>query len=180
MKREDISKLFPNATDEQINALLDINSADIGKVKKERDTYKSELETVQGKLKGFDGVDAAALQEKVRTLTGELETAKVNHAKELENIQFSANLEDKVKALNPKNAKLVMALLDVEKLRASKNQDADIAAELEKVKKENDYLFTPDKPAPRIVSGTGTHQADNSDSRAQANEAFRALIRKEN
>ena len=180
MKREDISKLFPSATEEQINALLDINSTDIGKVKKERDTYKSELETMQGKLKEFDGVDAAALQEKVRTLTTDLENAKINHAKELENIHFNANLEDKVKALNPKNAKLVMALLDVEKLRESKNQDADIAAALENVKKENDYLFTSDKPAPRIVSGTGTHQADNADSRAQANEAFRALIRKEN
>jgi len=180
MKREDISKFFPAATEEQINALLDINSADIGKIKKERDTYKTELETVQGKLKAFDGVDAEALKEKVRTLTGDLETAKLNHAKELENIRFSATLEDKVKAMNPKNAKVVMALLDVEKLRESKNQDTDIAAALEAVKKENDYLFTPDKPAPRIVSGTGTHQADNADSRAQANEAFRALIRKEN
>ena len=180
MKREDISKLFPSATDEQINALLDINSADIGKVKKERDTYKSELETVQGKLKEFDGVDAAVLQEQVRTITGDLETAKANHAQELENIRFSSNLEDKVKAMNPKNAKLVMSLLDVEKLRESKNQDADIAAALETVKKENDYLFASEKPAPRVVSGTGTHQADNADSRAQANEAFRALIRKEN
>ena len=29
MKREDIKKLFENATDEQIKALLDINSGDI-------------------------------------------------------------------------------------------------------------------------------------------------------
>ena len=180
MKREDITKHFPEATDEQINALLDINSTDIGKAKKERDTYKSQLEAVQEKLKAFDGVDAAALQEKVRTLTGELETAKISHAKELENIRFNANLEDKVRALNPKNAKLVMALLDVEKLRESKNQDADITAALENVKKENDYLFAVDKPAPRVVAGTSTSQADQADSKAQANEAFRALIRKEN
>lgn len=179
MKCEDITKHFPEATDEQINALLDINSTDIGKAKKELDTYKTQLEAVQEKLKAFDGVDAA-LQEKVRTLTGELETAKTNHAKELENIRFNANLEDKVRALNPKNAKLVMALLDVEKLRESKNQDADITAALENVKKENDYLFAADKPAPRVVAGTSTSQADQADSRAQANEAFRALIRKEN
>ena len=180
MKREDIKKHFPEATDEQINALLDINSTDIGKVKKERDTYKSELETVQGKLKEFDGVDAAALQEKIRTLTNDLETAKLNHTKELENIRFNSVLEDKVRALNPKNAKLVMALLDVEKLRESKNQDADITAALDAVKKENDYLFPADKPAPRIISGTDTTQQGAADRKAQANEAIRALIGKEN
>lgn len=54
MKREDVSKIFENATDEQINAILDINSADIGKAKfkseAERDNYKSQLETAQTAL----------------------------------------------------------------------------------------------------------------------------------
>ena len=180
MKREDISKLFPNATEEQISALLDINSADIGKVKKERDDYKSQLDTVQEKLKTFDAVDAAELQGKVKTLTGELEAAKASHAKELENIRFQSALEDKIRSYNPRNSKLVMALLDVEKLRESKNQDADITAALEAVKKENDYLFPEDKPTRRVVTGTDTTQTDSSDKKAQANEAFRALLGKEN
>lgn len=180
MKREDISKLFPNATDEQISALLDINSADIGKVKKERDDYKSQLDTVQEKLRTFDAVDAAELQEKVKTLTGELEAAKKSHAKELENIRFQSLLEDKVNSYNPVNSKLVMALLDVEKLRESKNQDADITAALEAVKKENDYLFPQDRSARRVVTGTDTTQTDTADRKAQANEAFRALLGKEN
>ena len=34
MTREEVSKIFVNATEEQINALLDINSSDIGKAKK--------------------------------------------------------------------------------------------------------------------------------------------------
>lgn len=33
MKREDITKIFEGATDEQVSAVLNINSADIGKVK---------------------------------------------------------------------------------------------------------------------------------------------------
>ena len=180
MKREDISKLFPNATEEQISALLDINSTDIGKVKKERDDYKSQLDTVQAKLKNFDAVDAAELQKKVKTLTGELETARASHAKELENIRFQSALEDKVRSYNPRNSKLVMALLDVEKLRESKNQDADITAALEAVKKENDYLFPQDKSTRRVVTGTDTTQTDAADRKAQANEAFRALLGKEN
>lgn len=33
MKREDIKKFFPDATEEQLKGLLDINTADIGKAK---------------------------------------------------------------------------------------------------------------------------------------------------
>ena len=32
MKREDIAKIFEGATDEQISAVLNINTADIGKM----------------------------------------------------------------------------------------------------------------------------------------------------
>ncbi len=34
MKREDVSKIFAEATAEQIDKILDLNSADIGKAKK--------------------------------------------------------------------------------------------------------------------------------------------------
>ena len=45
----------------------------------------------------------------------------------------------------------------MEALRASKNQDGDIKAALEALKKENGYLFEDDPPA-RYASGTGTQQ----------------------
>ena len=58
MKREDISKIFEGATEEQINQLLNINSADIGSAKKkleaERDGYKEQLSTAQEALKKFE------------------------------------------------------------------------------------------------------------------------------
>lgn len=180
MKREDISRIIPNLTDEQINSLLDINSADIGRVKKERDGYKAQLETVEGKLRAFDGINAGDLQAQVSNLTKELADTKANHAKELEGIRFTAELEEKVKSFNPKNSKVVMAMLDIDKLRASTNRDADITAAVEAVKKENDYLFASEKVPPRVVTGTSTSQTDRADKKAQANEAFRALLGKEN
>lgn len=45
MKREDVSKIFSDATSEQIDKILDLNSADIGKAKKGYDDLKAELET---------------------------------------------------------------------------------------------------------------------------------------
>lgn len=165
---------------ENVDAIMEANGADIEAQKKIAETYKSQLDDVQTQLKAFDGVDVTELQEKVKSLSGELETAKSNHAKELEDIRFQSVLTDRVNSYGPKNQKAVMALLDIEKLRESKNQDADITAALEAIKKENDYLFQTSKPTPRVVAGTATTQVDGTDKKAQANEAFRALLGKEN
>lgn len=50
MKREDITKIFEDATDEQVSALLDINSKDIGKAKAGADKLQSDLDAANAAL----------------------------------------------------------------------------------------------------------------------------------
>lgn len=50
MKREDITKLFPEATDEQVSALLDINSRDIGKAKGGAEKLQTDLDAANAAL----------------------------------------------------------------------------------------------------------------------------------
>lgn len=54
MKREDIKKIFPDATEEQLKGLLDINTADIGEAKGELETVKADLEKANGTLKKYE------------------------------------------------------------------------------------------------------------------------------
>ncbi len=54
MKREDIKKFFPDATEEQLKGLLDINTADIGRAKGELETVKANLEKANGTLKEYE------------------------------------------------------------------------------------------------------------------------------
>lgn len=54
MKREDIKKFFPDATEEQLKGLLDINTADIGKAKGDLETVKADLEKANGTLKEYE------------------------------------------------------------------------------------------------------------------------------
>lgn len=54
MKREDIKKFFPDATEEQMKGLLDINTADIGKAKGEFEAVKTDLEKANGTLKEYE------------------------------------------------------------------------------------------------------------------------------
>lgn len=59
-----------------------------------------------------------------------------------------------------KNAKAVKALLDVDTLKASKNQAADIKAALEAVQKESGYLFdAAGQTPPPYAAGTGVAPA---------------------
>lgn len=163
MKREDITKLFEGATDEQISALLDINSADIGAAKKkletERDGLKGQLDTVNEALKKFDGVDVAALQGQIETLKCDLEKEKAQYAQKLADMEFDGILNGAVTAAKGRNAKAIRALLDVDALKASKNQEADVTAALEALKKENAYLFETEQTPPPYAAGTGTAPA---------------------
>ena len=54
MKREDIKKFFPDATEEQLKGLLDINTADIGKAKGELETVRADLEKANGTLGEYE------------------------------------------------------------------------------------------------------------------------------
>lgn len=67
MTREDIKKHFPDATDAQISALLDINSRDIGKYKTAAETAQTDLEKAQDTISEMEKnqKDATALQKTI-------------------------------------------------------------------------------------------------------------------
>ena len=50
MKRSDITALFPDATDEQIKTLMDINGNDINSVKSGADELKTQLAAARAEL----------------------------------------------------------------------------------------------------------------------------------
>lgn len=174
MKREDITKVFEGATDEQINTLLDINSADIGNAKKkleaERDNYKSQLETAQTALKEFDGIDVKDLQGKIETLNNDLKTKEAEYQNKIADMEFNSVLDSAISKSGAKNAKAVKALLldDIEALKSSKNQAEDITKALENIKSENDFMFESDSSS----SGWGERHKGSPENTTGVEEAF--------
>ena len=72
-----------------------------------------------------------------------------------------------------------MPFLDVEKLKASKNQETDIKTALEAVKKDNAYLFQ-DIQIPKVVSYTpGSGGKGTEDTKTRANEALSSIFGRE-
>ena len=132
-------------TDEQIEQIMQENGKDITREQGVANTYKTQLTDLEGKLKAFDGVDVKDLQGKITTLTNDLTTIKATYESQIADMQFTSALEGKISALKPRNVKAVMALLDMDSLKKSKNQDTDLTAALEAVKKDNGYLFEESK-----------------------------------
>ena len=80
MTQNDVKTIFDGATDAQVKAILDLNSSDIGKAKKECDTLRTELDEAKNKVQSYeteigglrDSVDEA---EKLKTRVEELQKA---------------------------------------------------------------------------------------------------------
>lgn len=146
---------------EVIDAILAENGRDIENAKKpfaDYDAIKDQLKTAQEGLKAFEGVDVGQLQGKITELTGKLSDKDKEWQAKLDGMAFDGRIKDAITAAKGKNAKAISALLDVETLRASKNQEADIKAALEAVKKDNGYLFETETPPP-FAHGTGSAPA---------------------
>lgn len=125
------------------------------KVEGERDNYKSQLETATESLEKFKDVDPTAMQGEIDKLNQQLKDKDAEYAaKEADRI-FSDTIKEAIKTAGGRNEKAVMAMLDMEALKESKNQSEDIKKALETVKESDAYLFGTDEPFSNPVGATG-------------------------
>lgn len=129
--------------------------AEYEKATSQRDEYKTSLDTVNAKLKEFDGVDVADLKGQITTLQEDLKKKDAEYAAKEADRAFNETLKEAIKAAGGRNDKAVMALLDVEALKASKDQSADIKKALDSAKESDAYLFGADEPFQNPVGATG-------------------------
>ena len=163
MKREFLQNFKVNEQPlpkEIIDEIMAENGRDIEAAKKpfaDYDSIKEQLQTAKDGLKAFEGVDVAQLQSKVTELQGKLDAKDTEWQGKLADMAFDHALEAAITGAKGKNAKAIRALLDVDTLKGSKNQEADIKAALEGLKKDSGYLFDDGQIPPPYAGGTGTH-----------------------
>lgn len=180
MKREFLENLKIGDTPlskEAIDAIMQENGRDIEAAKKpyaDYDSIKEQLKTATEGLKAFEGVNVQDLQGQIATLQGKLDTQAKEHEAKLADLAFGGVLKDAITAAKGRNAKAIQALLDVDKLKASKDQTADIKAALEALKKDSGYLFEDEQETPPpYAPGTGTNGAGGN---LSSGDALRAAF----
>ena len=120
-----------------------------------RDEYKTSLDTVNDRLKAFEGINVEELQGQITKLQGDLKAKDAEYAAKEADRVFNDTLSEEIKTAGGRNAKAIMALLNIDELKASKNQSEDIKKALETTKESDAYLFGSDEPFLNPVGPTG-------------------------
>lgn len=150
MKREELEAL--GLTKEQVDKVLDAHHKELDPVQKELDTAKEDLrvakETVdtQGTtikdlkkdLEEFKDVDVSGMKTKIANLENDLQTKETEYTQKIADRDFQDMLKESIATAKGKNAKAITALLDIDALKASKNQKEDVAAALKTLAEAED------------------------------------------
>ena len=88
-------------------------------------------------LKGFEGKDFDSITRERDEWKKKHDEAVADYKRQQEDREFSSALENAISEAKGKNAKAIMALLDTEKLRGSRNMEKDIKSAIEAVRTES-------------------------------------------
>ena len=143
---------------EIIDAIMDENGKDIEAAKKpfaDYDAVKQQLTEANKAIEGFKALDVDGVKKAADEWKAKYEQAEKDHAAKLADMEFDGLLSGAVSAAKGKNAKAIRALLDMDALKASKNQSEDIKTALDMLKKDSGYLFDDEQIPPPYAAGTG-------------------------
>ena len=151
MKREFLLSLQvgdTSLTKEVVDAIMAENGRDIQKVKANFADY-ADIKEALSKLQQDQSFEEAA-----KAWEEKYNQAVTDHKNQLAQMAFEKALGEGIVKTKGRNAKAITALLDVDALKESENQQDAIEAALETLKKDNRYLFEGDVPPP-YARGTG-------------------------
>ena len=130
-----------------------------------------QLNTTKEALSKFDGVDTEALNQQISTLKADLEAKEKEYQTQLADRDFQDLLKESISEAKGKNSKAITALLDVETLKASKNQKEDIQKALKALSEAEDSKMLFGESQPEVI-GKGdpigiVNKSGNQDGDAQ-------------
>lgn len=136
------------------------------------DETKKSLETTTESLKKLEGVDADALNKQIADLTKQLKDNETEYNNKIAERDFNELVSKSISEAKGRNSKAIMALLDLETLKASKNQKEDIDKALKTLSEAEDskMLFGEAEPI-------GTIGAIGKIGKGNSGDAFLASIR---
>lgn len=145
------------ATAEQLTAITSAvkenyrTVADYDKQKEKLTASEDKVKTLTASLDKFKDVDPEALSAEIARLKYDIAKKDADFAQQLSDRDFEDLIKGAIADAKGKNTKAIRALLDIDTLKASKNQKDDIAAAIKELTEAEDsaMLFgsaEPDEP----------------------------------
>lgn len=124
----------------------------VNRLTEDLEAEKTRADTAEDTLKGFEGKDFEAITRERDEWKRKHDENEAAHKQEQEDREFHEALSSAISEAKGKNAKAISALLDLDMLRGSRNQQSDIKAALESLRMESGYLFEDNGGAPKFTT----------------------------
>lgn len=167
---EDKQKDFEKSVLENYKTQSDYNNQ-AEKLKTEQEKVK----TLQEGLDKFKDVDVDKLNTEISNLKGEIEKKDAEHQKEIARRDFDTLIDKGINSFKGKNPKAIRALLEIDKLMESKNQEKDITDALKALSEAEDSKMLFGEPEPGKTGNIDVPGRVNNTPPAPKNEWGSAL-----
>ena len=163
---------------DDIDKIMVENGKDINREKEKVSNLQAQLDTVNSKLQTLGNVDVNELNNKISTLQTELANNKSDYEKKIADRDFNDLLAKKAVEFKVRDVRTVKPFLDIDSLKASKNQESDVEKALKALSddEEKSYLFNNDKQITQITSSTSGINENANTQAKEFNSALRSLF----
>lgn len=184
---DDKQKEFTSKVAENYTTKAEVDKK-LGKLEADRDKWKAEAETSAETLKGFEGKDFEEIEKSRKEWEDKYNALIKAQEEEKLTAEFNEAVESAIANAKGKNAKSIIANLDIEALKASKNRDKDIENAIKALAESDDtaFLFESDPENNRArfseprKNGEGGARMTKKDIMAISDRAERRKAIKEN
>ncbi len=147
------------------------------------ETQSEKLKTAEGKvttltesLDKFKDVNVEELNNTIATLKTDLANKDQELKDKIADRDFNDLLKDSIASVKGRNAKAITALLDLDELKASKNQKEDIAAALKTLSEAEDSRMLFGEPEPNVLGKGNPIGTVTKGGNADGDAAMRAAM----
>lgn len=147
------------------------------------ETQSEKLKTAEGKvttltesLDKFKDVNVEELNNTIVTLKTDLANKDQELKDKIADRDFNDLLKDSIASVKGRNAKAITALLDLDELKASKNQKEDIAAALKTLSEAEDSRMLFGEPEPNVLGKGNPIGTVTKGGNADGDAAMRAAM----
>ncbi len=114
-------------------------------------TSDETMKRLEKELEEYKDADVSGLKKQIEDLKDDLEKKDEEYQRQISGRDFDDLLKESISQAKGRNAKAITALLDVEKLKESKNQKDDVAAALKALSEQEDSKMLFGEPDPKPV-----------------------------
>lgn len=136
-----------------------------------------QLDSTKEALKKFDGVDADALNKQIADLNEELKNKETEYQNQIADRDFSDMVKGLIAERKGVNEKAIMALLNIDELKTSKNQKDDVIKALDAlVEAEDSKMLFGENKANAVGTGNAIGSFGSGDSGNAAEARMRVAM----